>query len=327
MESINNRREFLKGSLTAAAAMAGAPVLSAEPQPAARKTVSTEPLRVSVLAYSFRGVLSEGKMDLFGYLETCKYRYHLGAADLWSSMSPPGWPKWPGQNGFLVSTDEAYCKKVKDGLDQRGLELADLCVDWAELWVDDPAQREMLYKHEQAHLRAAAVLLPRFMRFDAGGRGSKDWTNEQFDYIVKRYREFAQFAYDHGFRIGAENHWGPESSWPSMQRLYKAVDHPGFAFCMHISGWQGTAAEKDLADREAAAFAAHTHIPWNVTESPALEEKLANLWNAGYQGYYNVEHHSGKDEYTEVGIQLAKVRDVLERFRTGQSTKLTTKRT
>jgi len=51
-----------------------------------------------------------------------------------------------------------------------------------------------------------------------------------------------------------------------------------------------------------------------------LEEKLANLWNVGYQGYYSVEHHSGKDEYVEVAIQLARVREVLEQFRDGQST-------
>ena len=54
-------------------------------------------MNVSVLSYSFRGLLAEGKMDLFGYLETCKYRYHLSAADIWS--------------GFFPSTDPNYLKK------------------------------------------------------------------------------------------------------------------------------------------------------------------------------------------------------------------------
>jgi predicted dehydrogenase len=48
-------------------------------------------VKVSVLSYSFRDLLAEGKMDIFGYQETCKYRYGLDAADIW--------------NGFLVSTD------------------------------------------------------------------------------------------------------------------------------------------------------------------------------------------------------------------------------
>jgi hypothetical protein len=40
--------------------------------------------------------------------------------------------------------------------------------------------------------------------------------------------------------------------------------------------------------------------------------------NAGYEGYYSVEHHSGKNEYAEVAIQIAKVRRVLEGWQTPQ---------
>ena len=71
-----------------------------------------------------------------------------------------------------------------------------------------------------------------------------------------------------------------------------------------------------LAYRESAPYACHTHIAWNIVEGP-LVEKLLNLWTAGYPGSYSVEHHTGRDEYTEVAIQLAKVRAVLESFRTG----------
>jgi sugar phosphate isomerase/epimerase len=42
---------------------------------------------------------------------------------------------------------------------------------------------------------------------------------------------------------------------------------------------------------------------------------MRNLRDAGYRGYYSVEHHSAKDEYSEVGIQLALVRDVLQKWR------------
>ena len=56
---------------------------------------------------------------------------------------------------------------------------------------------------------------------------------------------------------------------------------------------------------------------FDITSGPLLVEKLANLWKAGYQGYYSVEHHSAKNEYAEVGIQLAAVRRVLQQFRAG----------
>jgi hypothetical protein len=45
---------------------------------------------------------------------------------------------------------------------------------------------------------------------------------------------------------------------------------------------------------------------------------MNNLRDAGHQGYYSVEHHTGKDEYAEVATQLARVRAVFERGQTGE---------
>jgi sugar phosphate isomerase/epimerase len=258
-------------------------------------------VKVSVLSYSFRGLLGAGQMDVFGYLESCRHRYGLGAADIW--------------NGFLASTDEEYLKKVRDGLDERDLELADLCVDKAHVWDDDEATREANHKNALASLRAAEILGARFVRIDAGSRRD-DWSEAELAHIVKRYREYATRAHDHGFKMGAENHWGPEKFWPNLKKLYEAVDHPGFGLSIHIGGWGGTQAEKDEADRLAAPWTLHTHFPWGITEGP-LEEKMANLRDAGYQGYYSVEHHSAENEYAEVALQIDRVRDVLSRWRTG----------
>ena len=177
--------------------------------------MANELMRVSILSYSFHGLLREGKMDIFGFLESCRYRYQLDAADLW--------------NGFLTSTEEGYLRKVRDGLDERGLVVPNLAVDDAHIWEDDAAVRQKHYENSKAHLNAGRILGAKFVRIDAGGpRDAKEWSNEAFDLIVKRYREYAQYAYDHGFKAGAESHWGPENYWPSMQKLYKAVDHPGF---------------------------------------------------------------------------------------------------
>ena len=256
-------------------------------------------MKISVLSYSFRGLLNEGKMDVFGYLETCRYRYHLAAADIWS--------------GFLPSTDEEVLRKVKEALDERELVLADLCVDGAHIWEPDPGERERNYQNALAYLKAADLLGARFMRVDAGSRAD-GWTEEEFDHIVMRYREYAQWAHDHGFKVGIENHWGPERVWSNLKRVYEAVDHPGFGVSCHIGGWAGTPEEAAEADRLVAPWVSHTHIAWNICQGP-LMEKLRNLWDAGYEGYYSVEHHSAENEYSEVDIQLAKVRDALQRLR------------
>ena len=306
-----NRRQFVKGTLAAAAL--AAPLLRAaestqaattEPRAAAAsKQAPDKKPRLSVLSYSFRGLLEQGQMDLFGYLESCKYRFRLDAADIWT--------------GFLPNTDAGFLKKVRDALDERELTLADLCVDTGPLWEDTPEARQRNREKILAHLKVAETLGARFMRVDAGGRDTS-WSAEQFDYVVAQYREHAQWAWDHGFRMGAENHWGTEGIWANLQKLYRAVDHPGFGLSIHIGGWQGTPEEKAEADRQVAPWVCHTHFDWDTTHGP-LEQKMANLRGVGYQGYYSVEHHSGKNEYAEVAIQLALVRSVFDRWRGGEN--------
>jgi sugar phosphate isomerase/epimerase len=256
-------------------------------------------MKVSVLSYSFRGLLGTGQMDVFGYLESCRHRYGLDAADIW--------------NGFLPTTAEDFLYRVKDALDERDLELADLCVDRAHVWDDDPEVRESNHRNALAHLRAGEILGARFVRIDAGSRRDS-WSDEEFEHIVSRYREYARFAHERGFKMGAENHWGPERHWSELRRLYLAVDHPGFGISCHVGGWAGTPEEVDEADRRVAPWVCHTHLPWNITEGP-LEEKMTTLRDAGYTGYYSVEHHSAQQEYAEVGVQVARVRTVLDRWR------------
>jgi sugar phosphate isomerase/epimerase len=258
-------------------------------------------VKISVLSYSFRGLLNAGAMDVFGYLETCKYRYHLSGADLWS--------------GFFVSTEDEYVLQIRRALLERDLELADIAVDQAHIWEPDPDVREQHYQRARRFLEIAETLGARFVRIDAGGsRDDETWPEEQFELIVARYREYAQWAYDRGFKVGIENHWGPERSWANLKKVYQAVDHPGFGVSCHLGGWAGTDEEKAEADRLVAPWVGHTHIPWNICEGP-LMERLGNLWDAGYQGYYSVEHHSAENEYSEVGIQIALVRDALDKLR------------
>lgn len=242
-------------------------------------------MKISIASYSFHGLLAEGKMDLFGYLETCRFRYHMLAADIW--------------NGMIVSLEEDYLKKLKDGLEERQMELANLCVDGPHIWENDPAAREKNYQNALAYLRAADYLGAKTIRIDAGGQGDV-FTDEQFDLIVKRFKEYAQFAYDHGFKVGPENHWGPEVVPETMQRICQAVDHPGFGMLLHFRGNAG--------DALMAPWAMHTHISWDIAQNH-LEPSIQALLDVNYPGYFSVEHHSAKDEYYMVATQLALIRN------------------
>lgn len=247
-------------------------------------------MKISIASYAFHGLLAEGCIDLYGYLESCRYRYHLNSADIW--------------NGMLPDPSPEALKPVKRALEERELELANLCVDGAHIWEDDPALREQHYQNALAYLRAAEVLGARTIRIDAGGQG-ETFSEEQFDLIVKRFREYAQRAYDHGYRCGPENHWGPEVVSENMVRLCEAVDHPGFGVLLHFRG--------DAGDSQMAPWAMHTHIMWDICEN-SLEPSMTMLRDAGYKSAWGVEHHSGENEYARTAIQLAKVREVLARW-------------
>jgi sugar phosphate isomerase/epimerase len=251
-------------------------------------------MNIAIASYSFHGLVAEGKMDVFGYLETCKYRYHVQSADIW--------------NGFIPSLDEDFLKKLKEGLQERELVLANLCIDGPDIWNNDPVVREKHYQEALAYLKAAEFLGARTIRFNSAGQGDA-FTEEQFDLVVKRFREYAQFAYDHGFKAGPENHWGPEAVPENMKRICEAVDHPGFGMLLHFRGNKG--------DALLAPWAMHTHISWDIAENH-LEESIKLLLNVDYKGFYSVEHHSAKNEYHMVSIQLAKVRNgVFQLTKTG----------
>jgi len=257
-------------------------------------------MNVSVASYSFYGLARAGMMDVFGYLETCKYRYGLTMADIW--------------NGMLDSTEQDYLAKVREALDERELALANLCVDKAHILEDDPDQQEANHQNALAHLRAADILGARTIRIDAGG-GHDDlaFTEEQMDMVVRRYQEYAQYAGDHGFKVGPENHWGPERVPANMRAIIEAVDSPAFGMLLYFGNWRGQ--DADQGDELIAPYAMHTHLSWDITEGP-VATKMAMLRDAGYAGCWGVEHHTGKNEYTEVALQVGRVRDQLERWRT-----------
>jgi len=246
-------------------------------------------MKIAIASYSFHGMVNAGTMDGFGYLEACRHRYDLRSADIW--------------NGMIPNLEPATLKKFKEALDERELELANLCVDGPHIWEDDAATRQANHTSALAWLKAADELKARTIRIDAGGR-DPNFTSQQFDEIVKRYKEYAVFAHDHGFRIGPENHWGAEVDPENMRKICEAVNHPGFGVLVHLKG---------KGEERFAQWGMHSHISWDIV-SGDLEKSLSILKDAGYAGYWSVEHHSGERELEEVAVQVAKVRALLRKW-------------
>jgi len=251
--------------------------------------------KISIAGYSFHGALAAGTMDVFGYLETCRYRYHLDTADLWCGVL--------GNDPELYLQPE-FLRQVRDAMDERGLTLVNYHADGCHVWDDDPAVRESHASLAKRHLAAAEYLGAATVRIDTGGV-DRNWTAEQFDLIASTFKTWARRAHDSGYAIGPETHWGATNYPDNMLALAAAVDSPGYGILLHLG--KDTTGSPDDYDRQLAPLAIHTHIDARTTYN-RIDDALAILYEAGYTGCLGVEHHSAANELIEVEAQLAFVR-------------------
>ena len=258
-------------------------------------------MKISIAAYSFNGLRSAGMMDAFSYLEACKFRYGLDAADFWNGILGPD----------ELVFDAGFQQKLVEALREREMTVANYHADGCHVWEDDPAARERNYQAALKHLQVARVIGAKTVRIDAGGKGTV-WTAEQFDLVVKRFQEYVRLGAEFGARVGPESHRGPELVPDNMERLAKTVNHPAFGILLHVGHWEG--APEEEGDRRLAKYAVHTHVDAHITRT-RLEPAMRLLLAAGYLGYWGVEHHTGKNEFAEVAWQLAEVRRVLQKLR------------
>jgi len=262
-------------------------------------------MNISIGGYSFNNTYLEGKMDVFGYLETVKFRYRMDVVDLW--------------NGFFIDrsskpimklADESYIRKIREALDEKEMRVVNFAIDGAHLWDPDKEMRQHLYDNALLHLRASVILGAETVRIDTGGsyEDFEAMGDEQFEYTVKRYQEFSKYAADHGFLIGPENHMGASLNPNEMKRLAEAVDHPAFGFLVHLGRWKENQAE---GDRIVAPWAYHTHFDEDTADGTHALETIHMLQEAGYKGYWGVEYNAPSNQYMETELLITKVKKLL----------------
>ncbi|MCL2096599.1 MAG: sugar phosphate isomerase/epimerase [Oscillospiraceae bacterium] len=253
---------------------------------------------ISIASYSFHGMLSEGRTNIFTYLEDLKYRYNVDYADIWSGYLAP----W----GNLDPIDGDLLKKIKLSMDEKGITLANLCVDGPHLWMDTEEERGKHYDGAFNYMKAAVVLGAKTVRIDVGVREDAI-TDEQFDYVVKVYRDLADFAGNNNMRVGTENHWGASRDPKVLDRIYNAVNHKAYGHLFHFGNF--IEGQKEAGLETVLKMAMHTHVP--ADSMPFAKEYIRKLVNADYKGTFSIEHHSSKHEYERVAWQLATVKGLI----------------
>ncbi|NIK80284.1 hypothetical protein FHS15_005468 [Paenibacillus castaneae] len=249
----------------------------------------------SIGSWSFHALFNSGKMSLFGYLESLKYRYHLRHADIW--------------NGMLLSTEDDYIQSIKDTLVEEGMTVANLAVDGADVWNDDPAVRERNHQKALLYLDIARRWGVQTLRIDMG-INSVEMSDEQYEFCVSRYREYVQFANDHGFLVGPQTHQQAAQSPRNLERLNNDISTPGFGIILNVNRWLK---DKEIGDEIVAPFTIHAQFDRAFVDftGSELRHKVQLLHQAGYQGCWSMEFRGGADEYLEVERDLIDIRQAV----------------
>jgi len=268
-------------------------------------------MKLSIGGYSFYNTLVDGKIDIFGYLETVRYRYNLNTVDLY--------------NGFFTDkttriwqiADDDYLRKIREALDERELTVANIAIDRASLWDEDEDVREQMYQNALKHLRACELLGVKTIRIDTGGPFANnpngnfnELSEEQFEHIVKRYQEYANIAAQFGAIVGPENHMGPSLNPHFMKKIADAVNHPNYGVLLHVDRWK---VDPEIGDSMVAPYAYHVHFGGNTLSKEEYSTSIATLiQDTGYDGYWAVEHNGPGNQYIEVEWVLATMKKVLK---------------
>ncbi|MCY9515511.1 sugar phosphate isomerase/epimerase family protein [Paenibacillus apiarius] len=273
-------------------------------------------MKLSIGGFSFNNMRLEGKMDIFSYIDTVHARYQLHAIDFWNAffadISRPLWRV----------ADDDLLRRIRDALKEREMTLVNIAVDSAHLWDPDPEVREALHQNALSYLRAAEILEAKSVRLDAVLHGDGKLSDEALAYIAARYREYADRAADGGYWVGPENHTGLALQPASLVRISEAVDHPHYGILLHLGRWQTRgvsfghrkpsaedAAQLAMeADRQVSRWVRHTHVDNRLIEAENAVERISSLLQAGYDGYWAIEHNADNDPLSAVGGALNKLR-------------------
>ena len=133
---------------------------------------------------------------------------------------------------------------------------------------------------------------------------------EQFEYIVKRYKEFCDRAANLGYKIGPENHTGPSLSPKNLKKIAEAVHHPNFGILLHIGRWQE---DESIGDEMIAPWVCHTHFDARTATAENGESIIRMLKDCGYDGYWSVEHNAEKHQYIEIEWLLGAVKRLIKK--------------
>jgi len=256
-------------------------------------------MKLSICSFSFHQLLSEGKQDIFQYIQTCK---DLGCTHLhpWSahfiksvnheSVAALGQNPGAGsvEEQFEAPKDKGFLNDISEAAKDVGLLWEMIAVDRAYIYDEDPEVTKENRRRAIEWLDVAETIQCPAVRIDAGG--TEELPDDMFKMIVEGYNDLIARAKDKGITIFMENHFGSSRNPDNVIRYLENIE--GLHLLFDTNNFSG---DKEEAWRKCAKYASALHVKTlkldeegnETTANLPLALKL--LVQAGYDGIWGIE--------------------------------------
>ena len=298
------RRDFLRTSAAALAAVSVADVLAAGPCDSCDPDEAGEPLfKISVAEYSLHRMIGKGELDPRDFGPFCKKHFDVEAVEYW--MGP-----------FSDKVDDrAYMDEMQKKSEDAGVKQLLIMIDGkGQLGDPDEEGRTKAVEAHYPWVETAKRMGCHSIRVNAQSSGSPE---EQAKLAANGLRRLSEFAAPMGINVIVENHGGLSSHGDWLVGVMKAVDMPNcgtlpdFGNFYEYDRYQGV---EDLMPY-AKAVSAKSHVfddQGNEAEIDYLR-MMKIVLAAGYRGFVGIEWE-GKEPESEIEGTLLTKR-LLERVR------------
>ncbi len=305
MKNSIKRRNFLKTLLGSPALATTGIFLTAQPmlqQDKIEKSAGSK-LKISLNAYSFNELLTNGSMTLDDLLDFCAAN-DFDAVDL-TGYYFPGYPAVP---------PDSYIYHLKQKAFHLGLDISGTGVrnDFTD---PDENKRNEDITLVKKWIECAAKLGAPVIRIFSGTEipAGHSW-DEVATWMVKDIKECVAYGKKYGVIVAMQNHNDFIKTADQAQKIIELVDSDWFGLVLDIGSYRNDDPYKQI--QQTAKYAVNWQLKETmfldgIEQKTDLQKVIAIIKASGYRGYLPIETLGAGDPKIKVPLFLAEVRAAL----------------
>lgn len=199
----------------------------------------------------------------------------------------------------LISRDEVYLSKVRDALDDAGVQLFSLLIDDGDITHPEHAERDLEWI--EGWLETAGILGAERARVIAG-KTTGEWALERSYFGLNH---LADVAKAHNVRLMTENWFGVFDTPEAVHEVMGKLDGRA-GLCLDFGNWSGENKYDALASIAPYAESCHAKCSFDPPLSPDREdyERCLDITSqASFDGPYTLIY-DGPDDHEWAGLKL-----------------------